>query len=91
MDLYALLCLILGLPIGLYIYHLINKYFEIYYFGCGAVWGLFWGCIVAGALIMCLLLEFLRAFAIPVAIFFLVLWLLTRGKGNKTESPEDES
>lgn len=90
MDLYALICLILGLPIGLYFYHLINKYFTIYYFGCGAVWGLFWGCLVAGAIIMFLLLEFLRALAIPVAIFFLVLWLFTRGK-KKNSNDQQQS
>ena len=90
MDLYALLCLILGLPIGLYFYRLLNKYFEIYYFGCGGVWATFWGCLVAGAIIMFILLEFLRALAIPVAVFFFILWLLSRGKKNNQNTSSDD-
>lgn len=91
-DLYALLCLILGLPIGLFFYWLINQLFDIHYFGCGAVWGLFWGCLVAGAVVMFLILEFLGNLAFPIAFFFLIVWLIARKKKkNQPQSPNDNN
>lgn len=82
MEIYTIICLILGIPIGLTIYKIINECFEIHYFGCGAVYGLFWGCIVAGAIIVFIIFEFLRAFAIPVIIIIIILLLIVKNKKN---------
>lgn len=90
MDFYALLCLILGIPIGLFLHRLITNNFEIYYWGLGAVWGLFWGCLVVGAVVMFLLLELLRGLAIPIGILFLILWLANRKKKGSEEDEEDD-
>ena len=90
-DLYALLCLILGIPIGLFFYRLINNIFEIHYFGCAGVWGLFWGCMVAGALVMFIILELLGKLAIGIAILFLILWLFTKKKKQQPPSDMDRT
>lgn len=73
--------MLLGLPIGIYLFKFINKYFDVYYFGCGGVLSLFSGCIVAGGIAVAFVFLLLQQLAVPIIIIILIL-LFAGSKGS---------
>lgn len=80
---FGIISVVLGVPLGLFFYGLINELFEIHYFGCGAVWSLFAGCIATGVGTVYLLINLIGILAFPLVIIFLVVWLFNQGKKNR--------
>lgn len=79
-EIIMIISLVLGIPIGIFFFMLLNELFDIYYFGCAGVTSTFGGCVAAGFGIVYFLLTILGFLIVPIIILCLIGGIVSKKK-----------
>lgn len=81
---------IIGIPLGLLFFALLNECFDVYYFGFKGMWATLLSCIATAVAICMFVIGLIGVLAVPIGIV-LIIWGNKKRKKNQQNNDENDN